>query len=129
MHAGATTYNAMSHSCFYVNLIAYYNRITNEGKGRFIHFAIDSPALLQYITDIIRTPNERGCMSPKGNRTGTDGRPRVGGTPKVGGPKSKGSAVKPIRFSLEMVRRIEKRIGRGSFSDYVRECVEKDLTN
>jgi hypothetical protein len=65
---------------------------------------------------------------PKGNRTGYDGRPRVGGTPKIGGPSSKGSIVKPIRFSVEMVGRIEKKIGRKKlFSDYIRECVNKDL--
>jgi hypothetical protein len=61
-------------------------------------------------------------MSPKGNRTGK------GHPPMVGGPSSKGSITKPIRFSVEMVKRIEKKIGKEkSFSDYVRECVEKDL--
>jgi hypothetical protein len=61
-------------------------------------------------------------MSPKGNRTGK------GGTPKVGGPQSRGTVLKPIRFSVEMVKRIEKKIGKEkSFSDYVRGVCASDL--
>jgi len=68
-------------------------------------------------------------MSPKGNRTGSDGRPRIGGSLRVGGFKSKATVLKPIRFSVEMVKQVEKKIGKEkSFSEYVRECVEKDLT-
>jgi hypothetical protein len=67
-------------------------------------------------------------MAPKGNRTGRGGTQRFGGAPRVGGLQSKGSIIKPVRFSVEMVKQIEKKIGRAkSFSDYVRECVEKDL--
>jgi predicted DNA-binding protein len=46
----------------------------------------------------------------------------------VGGLQSKGTAVKPIRFSVEMVKQVEQKIGKTkSFSEYVRECVERDL--
>jgi len=61
-------------------------------------------------------------MSPKGNPTGK------GGTPKVGGFQSQGTVLKPIRFSVEMVKLIEKKIGKEkSFSDYVRNLIEEDL--
>ena len=60
---------------------------------------------------------------PKGNRSGKRGRP-----PRIGGKNSKGTIVKPVRFSVEMVKAIERKIGKGkSFSDYIRGCVETDL--
>jgi hypothetical protein len=63
-------------------------------------------------------------MPPKGNRTGK------GGTCPVGGYSSKGTVQLSLRISSEMHKEICKRIGKEkSVSDYIRECVEKDLTN
>jgi hypothetical protein len=65
-------------------------------------------------------------MTPKGNRT--HGKDRSGGAPRIGGFQSKGSDVKPIRFSVEMIDQIEERIeGKMSFSDFVRMCVKTEL--
>jgi hypothetical protein len=61
-------------------------------------------------------------MSPKGNRTGR------GGTPRVGGQDSKGTIQKAIRLSAEMWKQLVARQGKNfSFSDYVRQLIERDL--
>jgi hypothetical protein len=52
-----------------------------------------------------------------------------GHRPLLGGKKSKGTTRLCIKVSLEVVKRIEKKIGRdGNLSDYIRVLIEKDLT-
>ncbi len=59
----------------------------------------------------------------KGNTT-----ERRGHRPRIGGERSKGSVQISTRLPVETVKRIERKIGRnGSFSDYIRGLIEKDL--
>lgn len=53
---------------------------------------------------------------------------RRGHRPRLGGKKSKGTVRLSVKIPLEMVKRIERKIGReGNLSDYLRQCVERDL--
>jgi len=68
---------------------------------------------------VVETKNDKELI-PKKKR---------GHRPKVGGKNSKGTVLRAVRFSTEMVKAIERKIGKGkSFSEYIRQCVEKDLT-
>jgi hypothetical protein len=59
-------------------------------------------------------------MSP--NTTGR------GHAPRVGGQDSKGTIQKAIRLSKEMWKKLIAKNGKSfSFSDYVRDLIEKDL--
>jgi hypothetical protein len=63
-------------------------------------------------------------MTPKGNRT-----ERRGHRAPVGGEKSKGSLQKSVRLPIEVIKKIERRIGRkkGAFSILVRDLIEAYL--
>jgi len=68
---------------------------------------------------VVETKNDKELIPAK----------KRGHRPKVGGKNSQGTILKALRFSTEMVKAIERKIGKGkSFSEYIRGLVKKDLT-
>ena len=63
-------------------------------------------------------------MSPKGNCT-----EKRGHRARLGGEKSKGSIQKSVRLPVELIAKIDRKIGKtkGAFSEFVRGLIEKDF--
>jgi hypothetical protein len=63
-------------------------------------------------------------MAPKGNRT-----EKRGHRPKVGGEKSGGTIVKKVRLPVEILKKLERKIGtkRGAFSATIRLLISNYL--